>query len=73
MAASPDDDQPSVAKFFGDLSPTHFQAVGGTEESLNRVTDTFYAKVFADPILSCMFRERGATHAQKLCWFVVAI
>jgi hypothetical protein len=35
------------------------------------VTTTFYVKVFADPILSVMFRTRDESHAQKLALFLL--
>ena len=35
------------------------------------VTTTFYANVFADPILSVMFRSHDASHAQKLALFLL--
>lgn len=35
------------------------------------MTTTFYAKVFADPILSVMFRTRDESHAQKLALFLL--
>jgi hypothetical protein len=35
----------SVAKFKGDLSVAHFNAVGGTREALLRVTTAFYERL----------------------------
>lgn len=59
----------SKAKFFGDLGPDHFKAVGGTREALLKVTSAFYERVFTDPILGVMFRDRSTEHARRLMLF----
>lgn len=70
--AVPVADTPSAAHFFGDLGPTHFRAVGGTREALLKVTASFYERVFEDPILGVMFRDRSPDHARRLMLFCLS-
>lgn len=65
-------DVTSAAKFFGDLGPAHFKAVGGTREALLKVTAAFYERVFDDPILGVMFRDRSSEHARRLMLFCLS-
>ena len=62
----------SVARHFGDLNPRTFEACGG-EEGVLRITRTFYAKVFANNVLSPMFAEKDDSHPMKLAWFLMTI
>jgi hypothetical protein len=45
----------SAAKFFGDLSQTHYKAVGGSREALLKVTTAFYERCVCQLFLATGF------------------
>ena len=44
--------------------------IGGPDKVLE-LTTLFYSKVFADPILACLFENKGEEHPRRMCMFVL--
>ena len=45
--------------------------LAGGPDKILELTSLFYSKVFADPILACLFEKKGEEHPRRMCMFIL--